>query len=193
MGIARTATFLAFAALAAIPASAPAAFARGPSAADQGSMDWILQRFAKDREEENKSGTVVDPVTAFRTGEGPLEGDVGWKAMAALLYNPTEKPARKTEAATAIVERFKWEDERVAKIPEDGKRREEQKALGSIKMQVVLSGLNARGMLGSNQSVLAGVHRIQKALLPTEWVTWTPVDTLKTRRKACEDLLKRVK
>ena len=113
--------------------------------------------------------------------------------MTGILYNPTEKPTRKADAAAAIVDRFKWEDERAAKIPEEGKRRDEQRALWAIKVQVVQTGLGAKGLLGSNQAVLAGVHKIQRALLPSELHTWTPADSVKARRKACEDLIKRVK
>ena len=187
----RTAPLLVLAVLSAaavLAVAAPPAPARAPSAADQGSMDWLLLRFARDREEENKAGGVVDPVVAFRTGEGPLEGDAGWKAMLAIVYAPPpEKPGRKADAATAIVDRFNLENERRAKL-EDDRKGPELKALWEIKKQVCRDTCNQKGMLSSNQVVLSCVLKIQKGLLPPEWVTWKETDSLKVRKKAYDDL-----
>jgi hypothetical protein len=183
---------LAAAFTAAILPAGPAA-ARGPSTADQGSLDWLLLRLARDREEEGKGGTVVDPIAAFARGDVPLEGETGWKPILAVVLSPAEKVGRKAEATQAIVDRFKLEDEKRAKVEDKAKAEEERKAAWVIKLAVVRATMNQQGMTSSNQATLFNVLKIQKALLPPEWVTWKETDSLKVRRKAFEDLAKRVK
>jgi hypothetical protein len=155
-------------------------------------MDWLLQRLAKDREEENKAGSVVDPLTAFRMGDAPLEGDTGWKAVLAIVLL-ADKPGKKNDAATALVDRFRLEDEKRAKIEDDSRKKEEMKALWAVKRQVVLGTMTQTGMLGSNQATLGCVLRIQKALLTAEQVTWKETDSIRIRRRAYDDLVKRLK
>ncbi len=197
---ARPSRLLALAALAsaaALGAAAPAASARGPSTSDQASLDWILQRFARDREEENRAVGVVDPVAAFRRGEGPLDGDGGWKAMLAIVYSTKEEAPRKAEAALALVDRFKLEEEKRAKVEEKPTKAEEErraadlKALADVRKQASRATLN--GMLSSNPAVLSCILRIQKGIMPPEWVSWKETDNLKVRRRAYDDLTKRLK
>ena len=188
----RSAALAAIAAAGLILAAGSPAAARAPSAADQGSMDWLLQRLAKDREEENKQGAVVDPVTAFRMGDGPLEGDTGWRVILTIVW-VGDKAGKKNDAAAAIVDRFRLEDERRWKIEDETKKAAEMKALWAVKRQVCLATMNSSGMLGSNQVVLGCVYRIQKALLPAEFVNWKETDSLRARKKAYDELVKRLK
>lgn len=189
----RCAALAAISAAAALLLAAPPAPARAPSAADQGSMDWLLQRLARDREEENKVGTVVDPLAAFRQGDVPLEGDAGWKVVLAIVLRPDVAPSKKNDATAALVDRFKLEDERRGKIEDEGRKAAELKALAAVKRQVVLGTMNQSGMLSSNQVTLACVVRIHRALLTAELVNWKESDSLRMRKKAYDDLLKKLK
>ena len=87
-------------------------------------------------------------------------------------------------SAAALADRFKLEDEAKAVDP---------KALWEIKKQVCRDTLNQRGMLSSNPVILGCVLKIQKALLPPEWVTWKESDNLKIRKRAYDDLVKKLK
>ena len=162
--------------------AAPAASARAPATSDQASLDWLLLRLAKDREEDKKGGGVVDEVLAFARGDTPLEGDAGWKRMIEIVYSPTDKVLRKEAAAQSVVDRFKLEDER--KVIE-------QKALVAVKVQVCRDTL--KGMLGTNSAVLGCIFKIQRALLPAEWVGWAPSDSLAKRKGFFNELSKRLK
>lgn len=168
-------------AAAALFGAAPPASARAPSTADQGSLDWLLLRFAKDREEEMTGGGVVDEVVAFQRGDIPLEGDGGWKKMLAIVNGP-DKQTRREQAAQAVVDRLKLEEDRKAIDP---------KTLADIRKQVCRETL--KPMLGSNSGILICIFKIQRAFLISEWVTWSPSDSLTKRRDAYKKLSERLK
>jgi hypothetical protein len=170
-------------------AGASPASARGPSTEEQASLDWILLRFAADREEEKKGTGAVDEIVAFERGETSLNAENGgWKRMMDIIMDPspTVRAIRRENAAEAIRVRFRLEEER---------RALDSKTLTDIKYKVCRETYGPKGMLSPDKStvVLSCIHKVHRALLPADWVTWTPSDSLPKRREAQQKLKERLR
>ncbi len=167
-------------AAAALLATADLASARAPSASDQKSLDWVLDRIQKDRQEDSNAPVKVDPVTAYRTGESPLEG---WSALTDIIENPQVRYISRDAATVAILDRFRHED---------GQKRVDARALLATKVKICLKLLP---MMTSDDSSGRGfVHRLTTGLLPPEHqVPWDPGGTPQSRKKAQDALRKKLK
>jgi hypothetical protein len=179
---AKRAILAAAALLAALAAAAPAAPARSPSAPEQKSADWILDRLQKDREEDGKSAATPqsDPIADYQKGVTALDQ---WKTLTDQIGDRRLSPLVRATATSAVLARFKMEDERKvidAKVLEDARRK------------ICLSLLDL--MVGDDSNGRQCVHRLTMSLLPPKLVVaWDPNDPYNRRKRARDDLAKKLK
>jgi hypothetical protein len=158
-------------------AAAPPAAARSPSSSERGSLDWLLARLARDRDEEKAAPVKVDPVEAYAKGTTPLDD---WKALTAILQDGSGKtrPLQRERAVGGLLDRFRIEDERKAV---DGK------ALEAMKRKIFLSVADLI-VEGDDSTGRNCVHRLQMNWFPQVGVPWNPADPPAKRAKALRDL-----
>lgn len=175
MGIARVVLLGAAAVLAgAVPAAA-----RAPSTADQDSLDWILIKLAEDRDHEKASAGAQDFISAYASGQGALSE---WEPLVKIIMDPAPgamKAVDREKCVSAILQRFKTEDER---------RTLDGSVVFREKKRVCYATLNL--MLQADPGSRSAAFRLQDQLLPKERVQWKAQDSLLARRKAYYELKK---
>jgi hypothetical protein len=156
--------------------------AKAPSASDaaQSSMDAVLSRLRKEREQDQKTPTAQDAFTLYTNGTTPL-GE--FKPLTDCINESRRELKERDRAATAILDRFKAEAARRAVDPKFDVRAFEQ-----ARNQV----LRAVGdlMLKDDPEGRRQVHRLTTALLDPPLV-WKPDDQPRKRQQAHAELKKR--
>ena len=168
---------------AALAAAGAPAFARAPSAADRGSMDWLLRTLQADRVVDAK-GPAVDPrlakIEAYRTGDpsAPFEE---WTPVADIVRDAKAPNTVRDRAVSALQERIRVEVSRKTDLRVIGKVRTDicRYLLG----QILANDLDSR--------VLA--KRIFDSMMPGSGVDWKADDSFQKRSKAHKDLEKKLK
>lgn len=160
-----------------LAAAAPVAAARSPSASERASLDWLMARLARDREEEKTAPAKVDPVDAYAKGTTPLDE---WKPLQELVLDGSGKirPLARERAVAGLVDRFKLEEERKAVDP---------RALEALRRKILLSVADLI-VQGDDSTGRNCVFRLQSAWFPQIGVPWSPADPPAKRAKALRDL-----
>ncbi len=157
----------------------PRTLARSPTTAEQESLDWVLARLAEDRDHEKSQAGSQDFVTSFKNGQGALSE---WDQLVKTILDPTAGPGKAAErerCVTAVLERFKLEDDRNT-LGKDVIFKERKKVCDAT-LDLMLRPDNGSRIM---------VYRMQASLLPAERVQWKPGDSLTSRKRAHADLKK---
>ena len=169
----------ALAATALLGTAAPA-FARAPAASDQASLEWILQKLKKDREAEKVAKPVSsDPLQAYEKGEAPIEE---WKSLTDRIRNKRLTFAERERATSAILARFKAEEEA---------RKLDPKAVETEKKRICSECLDL--MVQDDENSRNHIRRLTQQLLPNIGVNWSVGDSPAKRQKAFRELQKKLR
>jgi len=165
----------------ALLAASPAAPARAPTAAEQASLDSVLRRLQREREEDQKAPLVQDPADLYATGFAPLEE---WKNLVEIIKDDKKrKRQERDKAASALIKRFQMEETRNVDLGKvNAQRREMLKDLVRLIVDDDMVGREC-------------VHRIFQRppagiFSETPFVPWAPSDSLKRRQDAAKAILK---
>ena len=170
----------ALAAAAVLAAAAGHAAAKAPRAEEHPSVDALLLRLQKERDQDTKTPAAQDAYEQYATGVAALDG---FKTLTDCIGDPRREATHRERATTAIVERFKREAARRATDPKF-----DAKALEKVRNQIIREVMDL--MLKDDPFGRTQVHRLTSALLDPP-VPWKPDDQLRRRKQAYDEVKKR--
>ncbi|HEU4394827.1 MAG TPA: hypothetical protein VFS92_04615 [Planctomycetota bacterium] len=172
----------ALAAAAVLAAAAGHAAARAPRAEDHPSVDALLLRLQKEREQDQKTPTSQDAYAQYATGASALDA---FKPLTDCIGDPRREQTHRERATTAIVDRFRVEFGKRAVDP-----RYDHKALEKARngiLDAVKDLMLKEEVFGRNQ-----LHRLTSTLLEPSPLQWSPNDSPRKRQQAYAELKKRI-
>jgi hypothetical protein len=173
----------ALAAAAVLAAAAGHAAARAPRAEDHPSVDALLLRLQKEREQDGKTPTAQDAFEQYAKGLSALDA---YKPLTECIGDPRREASHRERATTALIDRFKAEGTRRAGDP-----KYDVKTLDKVRNEIIREVLGL--MLKDDPFGRQQVHRMTAlpgGLLEPPF-PWKPDDQHRRRKQAHDEIKKR--
>lgn len=172
----------ALAAAAVLAAAAGHAAARAPRAEDHPSVDALLLRLQKEREQDGKTPAAQDAFEQYAKGLSALDA---YKPLTECISDPRREATHRERATTALIDRFKLEGTRRADPKFDVKTLDKVR---NLILRDVIDLMLKDEPFGRNQ-----VHRltgVAGGLLEPPF-PWKPDDQPRRRKQAYDEIKKR--